>query len=67
MDFAQHHDCDRNFQFRRFAPRRIDFYRPLLTAADLDREADIEISQGHNDRTERLAWRVAALREGART
>lgn len=46
------------------------FIRPCLervySAAELDRLADAELAHGHVALAERLAWRAAAMREGAR-
>jgi hypothetical protein len=55
--FCQKSDPDRNRSFRRRWCER-DF-----TARELDRLADHELSVGHYQRAEMLAWRAAALRE----
>lgn len=39
---------------------------PAAPAAMLDRLADAELQHGHHAAAERLAWRAATLREGAR-
>ena len=39
---------------------------PAARAAVLDRLADAELQHGHLAAAERLAWRAAELREGAR-
>ncbi|GAB0119919.1 hypothetical protein [Acidisoma sp. 7E03] len=46
------------------------FQRPCLdraySAAELDRLSDHELSVGHVQRAEMLAWRAAAMREDSR-
>lgn len=53
-------DPERNFHFSR-AWRERDF-----TPAELDRLSDHELSVGHHQRAEMLAWRAVVMREGGR-
>ena len=41
---------------------RDDMLPSMELARHLDREADVELSQGHHAAAERLAWRAAELR-----
>lgn len=55
---AEMADPEKNFHFRR-PWRERDF-----TPRELDRLADHELSVGHTQRAEMLAWRAAEMRAG---